>query len=599
MTIAYYIKQGNLNFADKIIFSDLEIYLYPGDKICLIGRNGCGKSSLMKVIFGDYELDSGEIFKDPNIKIGYLTQDIKTNLDCSIYDFVLSELDDPDSQRYQADIILDKLLIDGNLNLSNCSGGQLRRAYLAKVLVLKPDILLLDEPTNHLDITAIEWLEDFVKTYQGIVICISHDRAYLSNVTNKIWWIDRGVLRKSDQGFKYFEEWQEVVMRQEEAVLRKLNRKREVENDWLNAGVTARRKRNQKRLADLKNLRENLKQQTLKLSVAKQRLTAIMAEEVKKNRFIIEADAVSFAFGHKKIINNFSFQVKKGEKIGVIGANGSGKSTFIKLLTKQLLPQIGKIIHGTNLEISYLDQHKTPLNPSLSLWQTLCPTGGDQIFLTNGSTMHVAGYLKRFMFDPALLNAKVATLSGGEASRLLLAKILARPGNLLIMDEPTNDLDMDSLEMLLEILSDYEGTLIMVSHDRDFLDRLVTRSLIFSREQIIDIVGGYEDYQRLTLPQISSKPLKLSPTKAETTNNKPSVKLSYKHQRLLETIPLEVETIEQAIKSLEAQLSDHNLYLVNPDKFYDLTKKLEYSQLKLDNLINEWMSIEEIQKNFK
>ncbi|WPY01255.1 ABC transporter ATP-binding protein [Candidatus Trichorickettsia mobilis] len=600
MTIAYYIKQGNLNFADKIIFSDLEIYLYPGDKICLIGRNGCGKSSLMKVIFGDYELDSGEIFKDPNIKIGYLTQDIKTNLDYSIYDFVLSELDDPDSQRYQADIILDKLLIDGNLNLSNCSGGQLRRAYLAKVLVLKPDILLLDEPTNHLDITAIEWLEDFVKTYQGIVICISHDRAYLSNVTNKIWWIDRGVLRKSDQGFKYFEEWQEVVMRQEEAVLRKLNRKLEVENDWLNAGVTARRKRNQKRLADLKNLRENLKQQTLKLSMAKQRLTAIMAEEVKKNRFIIEADAVSFAFGHKKIINNFSFQVKKGEKIGIIGANGSGKSTFIKLLTKQLLPQIGKIIHGTNLEISYLDQHKTPLNPSLSLWQTLCPTGGDQIFLTNGNAMHVAGYLKRFMFDPALLNAKVATLSGGEASRLLLAKILARPGNLLIMDEPTNDLDMDSLEMLLEILSDYEGTLIMVSHDRDFLDRLVTRSLIFSREQIIDIVGGYEDYQRLTLPQISSKPLKLAPTKAaETTTNKPAIKLSYKHQRLLETIPLEVETIEQAIKSLEAQLSDHNLYLVNPDKFYDLTKELEYSQLKLDNLINEWMSIEEIQKSLK
>ncbi|WP_316355099.1 ABC-F family ATP-binding cassette domain-containing protein [Candidatus Trichorickettsia mobilis] len=599
MTIAYYIKQGNLNFADKIIFSDLEIYLYPGDKICLIGRNGCGKSSLMKVIFGDYELDSGEIFKDSTIKIGYLTQDIKTNLDYSIYDFVLSELDDPDGQRYQADIILDKLLIDGNLNLSNCSGGQLRRAYLAKVLVLKPDILLLDEPTNHLDITTIEWLEDFVRAYQGIVICISHDRAYLSNVTNKIWWIDRGVLRKSDQGFKYFEEWQEVVMRQEEAVLRKLNRKLEVENDWLNAGVTARRKRNQKRLADLKNLRENLKQQTLKLSIAKQRLTAIMAEEVKKNRFIVEAAAVSFAFEHKKIINNFSFQVKKGEKIGIIGANGSGKSTFIKLLTKQLLPQTGKIIHGTNLEISYLDQHKTPLNPSLSLWQTLCPTGGDQIFLTNGSTMHVAGYLKRFMFDSALLNAKVATLSGGEASRLLLAKILARPGNLLIMDEPTNDLDMDSLEMLLEILSDYEGTLIMVSHDRDFLDKLVTRSLIFSREQIIDIVGGYEDYQRLALPKISSKPTKSSLAKVETTTNKPSVKLSYKHQRLLETIPLEVETVEQAIKSLEAQLSDHNLYLVNPDRFYVLTKKLEYSQLKLDDLINEWINIEEIQKSLK
>ncbi len=494
MVPIFYIKEGDLSFADKKILSSLELYVSPGDRICLVGRNGCGKSSLMKIIDGEYELDSGELFQDPAIKIGHLKQDMKLLPEGKIYDFVLSSFkDDYDGNKYQADIILKQLSIDGNSGLENCSGGQIRRVCLAKALINSPDILLLDEPTNHLDILAIEWLEDYIHNYNGAVICISHDRTFQENISNKIWWIDRGYLRKSSKGFKYYDQWREEIIEVEESALRKMNRKLEVEKGWLNTGVTARRKRNQKRLANLHNLRESYKAHQSNLKSAKVRLQIELAEEMKKTKFIIEAENISYNFPGKKLFDNFTFKVKKGEKIGVIGPNGIGKSTFIRILIKDIEPELGKVKHGTNLEITYFDQYRSELNPTHSLKQTLCPTGGDQIFLKD-RTMHVAGYLKKFMFDPKIIEDKVSTLSGGEANRLLLAKALISPGNFLILDEPTNDLDMDSLEMLLEILADYTGTLIIVSHDRDFLERLVTRTLVFTGEEIIDLYGGYTDY---------------------------------------------------------------------------------------------------------
>ncbi len=601
-TPIYYIKNGNLNFAEKTILSNLTLYIYRGDKICLIGRNGCGKSSLMKVISGNYELDSGELFHDSSTTINYLNQDVSLNLNVTIYDFVLDQFKEDDIDQYQTDIILEKLQLDKTSNLSNCSGGQIRRAHLAKTLVARPDILLLDEPTNHLDITTIEWLEDFVKSYNGAIICVSHDRAFLTNVTNKIWWLDRGNLRKSDKGFKYFEEWQTSIIEQEEAVLKKLNKKLDTENDWLQTGVTARRKRNQKRLADLKTLREITKQQANKLALSKQRVQVEQEQDIRKSKFIVEFENVSFHYPNIKIMDNFNFRVKKGEKIGVIGANGSGKTTFIKLLTKHIAPITGQVMHGAKLDISYFDQHRIELNPAHSLQQILCPTGGDQVFLPN-KTMHVAGYLKQFMFDPKLLTTKVATLSGGEASRLLLAKTLINPGNLLILDEPTNDLDMDSLEILLDILGDYAGTLLIISHDRDFLNRLVTRTLIFSNNNIIDIVGSYEDYRQLINKNISSSAgVKLINKSANHfTNNIPSSlenneitpkKLSYKHQRLLETIPKEIEQLEMQIKNLELILSDSNLYSSNPTKFNKTSQDLENCKKKLDDLITTWVEIE-------
>jgi len=612
----YYIKNGSLRFADKIVFEDIELYLHHGDKVCLIGRNGCGKSSLMKVINGDYELDSGDLYQDPKTTTSYLRQDSKIDLSVSIYEFILKDLGD--DAKYKADIIFEKLQIEGAKIMSSLSGGQLRRASLAKALVEEPEILLLDEPTNHLDIAAIEWLEDYVKSYPGSVVCISHDRAFLNNVTNKLWWIDRGVLRKSDKGFKYFEEWQEKLLEHEEATLKKMQKKLDEENIWLSQGVTGRRKRNQKRLSDLRRLRETMREKTNHLASGKQKIESITTDEAKKTRFIIEADGLCFGYSSAEnkglIIKDFSFRVKKGEKIGLIGPNGSGKSTLIKLLLKELEPESGRVRHGTELDLSYFDQHRTDLNPNHSLKQTLCPSGGDQVFL-HDKTTHVVSYLKSFMFDPKMLNAKVSTLSGGEANRLLLAKALINPGNLFILDEPTNDLDMDTLEMLLEVLSDYTGTLIVVSHDRDFLEKLVTRTLVFTPDQgILDIIGGYDDYVKY-YKKDAPVPVKVKKTSValgldpkvlgnsqdpgifanhSSKENKPRKKLSYKDQRLLENIPSEIDALEARIIAIEKELGSTTLYMKDPVKFGKLSEELEVSRSKIDELTEVWMKIEEM-----
>jgi ATP-binding cassette subfamily F protein uup len=599
MTPVFYIKDGNLSFADKSVLSDIELYISPGDRVCLVGRNGCGKSSLMKIITGEYELDVGELFKAPGLEIGYLKQDVRNLPAGTIYDLVLSSFSDREINRYNADIILNQLELDGNLELKNCSGGQVRRAFLAETLVRSPDILLLDEPTNHLDIRAIEWLESYVKSYKGAVVCISHDRSFLENVTNKVWWIDRGILKKSNRGFKFYDQWREEVITAEEAALRKANRKLEVEKSWLNTGVTARRKRNQKRLASLHRLRETLRSQTAHLTAAKAKVQLELSEEVKRTKFIIEAEGISYAYPGKKLFDNFSFKVKKGEKIGVIGPNGVGKSTLIKLLVKQIEPDSGRVKHGTNIEITYFDQHRSNLNPNHSLKQTICPGGGDQVFLKD-KEMHVAGYLKKFLFDPKTLENKVSTLSGGEANRLLLAKSLTNPGNFFVLDEPTNDLDMDSIEMLLEILADYSGTLIIISHDRDFLERLVTRTIVFTEDDIIDLYGGYEDYLKYYKKQ--SKPertIKNKPVKQESLRASAPAKLSYKYVRLLETLPKEIDDLENRIIAIEEELSSPDLYQSDNKKFNKLSSELEVAKLSLDKKMELWLEVEAMKEEME
>lgn len=593
MTPIFYIKDGNLSFADKVILSNVELYVSPGDRICLVGRNGCGKSSLMKIITSEYDLDHGEPFRAPGLDIGYLKQDMKIVLQGTIYDLVLSGFSDQENSKYNADIILNQLEIDGNLELNQCSGGQIRRACLAQALVRMPDILLLDEPTNHLDIRAIEWLEGYVKSYKGAVICISHDRTFLENVTNKVWWIDRGVLQKSNRGFKFYDQWREEIIATEEAALRKANRKLEAEKSWFNTGVTARRKRNQKRLAGLYRLRETLRSQTAHLHQAKAKVQLELSKDVAKTKFIIEAENISYSYPGKKLFDDFSFRVKKGEKIGVIGPNGVGKSTLIKLLVKQLEPDSGRIKHGANIDITYFDQHRSHLNPNHSLKQTICPGGGDQVFLKD-STMHVAGYLKKFMFDPKTLENKVSTLSGGESNRLLLSKSLINPGNFFVLDEPTNDLDMDSIEMLLDILADYTGTLIIISHDRDFLERLVTRTLVFADDgKIIDLYGGYDDYLKYyKKDEKITKPTKSKDLSKKVTKNQISQKLSYKYARLLETLPAEIEALENKIIIIEEKLSHPDLYNSDNKKFNQLSQELEQSKLDLDSKMELWLEIE-------
>lgn len=600
----YYIKSGSLSFADKIIFEDLEIYLHKSDKICLIGKNGSGKSSLMKIISGDYEIDNGEIFVEPGISKGFLKQDSICSDDISIFDYILQDYN-IEEDRYLADIILENLEIDGNLILNNLSGGQRRRVELAKILIKKPDILLLDEPTNHLDIKAIEWLEEYIKSYQGAIICISHDRAFLANITNKIWWLDRGYLRKSNRGYKFFDEWQSEILREEEENLRKLDKKLAEENLWLNQGISARRKRNQKRLASLKTLRTQLQNHKNHLLSAKQKIQFELDDHVKKSNFIIEAESINFSYKNKAILKDFSIRVKKGEKIGVIGPNGSGKSTLIKIITGELKPESGRIKLGNNIDITYFDQHRSDLNNDHTIWRTMCPLSGDRVFFQDGD-MHVAAYLKKFMFDPKILQNKVSTLSGGEKNRLLLAKALTKPGNFLILDEPTNDLDMDSLELLLEILADYNGTLFVVSHDRDFLEKLVTRTLVLTEENnIIDLIGGYEDYLKFYKKDISQKDVKKIKSVEKTSahiekkdedNSKPQ-KLSYKYVRLLEILPQEIEKLENDIMQIEKELCDENLYKKNPEKFQKFTKLLEDSKKLLEDKFQLWIEIENMKNN--
>lgn len=593
----YYIKNGSLSFADKVIFEDLELYIYPGDRICLIGRNGSGKSSLMKVINGDYELDDGDIFHDSRSKISYLIQENVIHSSKSIYQFILGDKFS-EEEKYQADIVLENLQIPLDTPINKFSGGQVKRLMLARSLVEQPEILLLDEPTNHLDIATIEWLEGYVNQYQGAIICISHDRSFLQNTTNKVWWIDRGCVRKSDKGFKFFDEWQEEVLQYEESVLRKLDKKMQQENIWLNQGVTARRKRNQKRLSNLMRLREQMRAHKAHIAKNKRKIEDIELDEAKKSKFIIKAENISYEIDNKKLINDFSIEVQKGEKIGIIGPNGVGKTTLINLLLGTLNPTEGKIRRGKTIDVTYFDQHRSAINPKHTLQQFLCPNGGDQVFLQN-KTMHVAGYLKQFLFDPKLAFAKIGILSGGERGRLLLAKSLINPGNVLVLDEPTNDLDMDSLETLLEILSDYQGTLIVVSHDRDFLDKLVTRTLVFDDSGgLVDFIGGYEDYQKFhkrknVLPSKTSSKKSLNEGKDNIRAKAPAKKLSYNLQRKLELLPKQVEELEAKISDYETQLADSELFAKNPENFARITSDYNQAKIDIEALQEEWIEIAE------
>lgn len=587
----FYIKNGYLSFGNKTVLENIELFINKGDKICLIGRNGSGKSSLMRVINGDYEFDEGEVYIEPKISIYYLNQDIQL-LDQKVMDYMMSG---SNKDEYQAQLFLDELLIP-NIYMQNLSGGMKRKVFLAKTLMESPEILLLDEPTNHLDISTIEWLEKYIQDYKGAVICISHDKSFLSNVTNKLWWIDKAILRKSDKGFKYFEEWQEGVLLEEERNSRKLQKKVELENVWLSQGVTARRKRNQGRLKDLFGLRDKLKN-SKRISQSQNLSITFDTNDILKSKFILEATEISYIHENKTIINQFSTKIKRGEKIGIIGPNGSGKSTLIKMLIGEIKPSSGNIRYGKDLDITYFDQHRTELNENHTLKEILVPEGGDYVFLQKRE-MHVGAYLKNFMFDPKRMFDKVSTLSGGEKNRLLLAKKLINPGNLLVLDEPTNDLDMDSLEMLLDYLYEYKGTLFIVSHDRDFLNRLVEKTLFIADLKVHNIIGGYDDYKRyinekesINSNQKSQIPINKKTEIIKQTSNK----LSYKHQRLLEVLPKEINKLEEEITNIHKILeNDQFLYIKDQKTFDELSQQLIHKQKLVEEKTIEWMEIEEI-----
>jgi ATP-binding cassette subfamily F protein uup len=607
MAIPPYVSLRNVmvTFGGNPVFDGLELNICPGERYSLVGRNGCGKSTLMKLIAGQIELDRGERYVQPGITIGYLPQQIEPEENQTVYDFVLEgfETDEDGPQHYLVDQMLHPLQLEGQWVMSQLSGGQQRRAALARSLFLKPDVLLLDEPTNHLDISAIEWLERYLNQFEGALLCISHDRAFLANISNRIVWMDRGQLRAHSKGYSDFERWSEEWLEHEAARLAKLGRKIEGENDWMHGGISARRKRNMRRVAELRAMREKLKREKSSLaratgSVALAPLTGSMT-----SRLIAEFFNVNYAIDGKPILNNFTGRFLRGDKVGILGKNGSGKSTFLKLVIGQLQAQSGRIRRGAHLEVSYFDQNRDTLDPDDTPWTTMCPEGGDTVKVGD-RYRHVVAYLKDFLFTPDEVKSKVGLLSGGQANRLLLAKVLADPGNVLVLDEPTNDLDMDTLDMLQEVLADYKGTLFIVSHDRDFIDRIVTRTVVFEGDGVVeDYIGGYYDYlaQRKANPKtetaVATASAHRKSTETETVNTaplpaKPRTKLSYKHQRALETMPALIESLSADIAAREAILTDADLYLTHPERFHKVTSEIEALKQKRAEAEEAWLEAE-------
>lgn len=637
--LIFNLEDVSLSFGGKPIFEDISVNISEYDKICLVGRNGAGKSTLMKLITGDYEADAGKRFVLKGTKIGYLRQQVEYDDDISVKEFVLHGLpkeERTEDKSYLADMVISPLALDADAKMGSLSGGQVRRAALAQSLVDEPDLLLLDEPTNHLDLGSIEWLEGYLKSYRGALVCVSHDRAFLSNISSKILWIDRGTVRSNNRGYKYFEGWAQELLEQEARTLHNMQKKMESELDWTQGGVSARRKRNMRRMNELHRLREKLKKDKASYRSVTTGIKLDPLESVQASKIIVEFKEVSKSFvsdegKKKKILDNFNLRMLRGDRVGILGKNGSGKSTFLKLLIGEMQPDVGRIKLGKNVEISYFDQHRSDLNPKKTVWETLCPEGGDYVFLGSGENRkpkHVCGYLKDFLFDPRIANEMVSTLSGGQQNRLMLAKILANPGSVLILDEPTNDLDMDTLDMLQEIIANYEGTLFIVSHDRDFLDRTVTQIIAFEGDGVVEgHVGGYSDYIEAKNAEILKKDKSKASAKQNVSkmttgdcNNgskgsktgsklhenelknakngavsaKKAQKLSYKLQYELDNLPKKISDLEAEIKSLQVVLSDADLYMKEPEKFDLSSQRLAEAEAELEESELRWLELDEM-----
>src|SRR6478672_60607 len=510
------------------LFRGLDIYIGQRDRLALIGRNGAGKTTLLKCIAGMVDPDEGKRTIVPGTNVVLLEQDPNMEGFATLEEWVLHGRDAP--QAHEAAAIADQLGIDLSRPTATASGGERRRAAITRALAQQPDVLLLDEPTNHLDLGAIEWLEEWLKRFTGAFIVISHDRTFLNRLTCSCIWLDRGQLRRAEIGFGGFEAWTERVYEEESRAAEKLDAKLKLELHWLQRGVTARRRRNQGRLTKLHEMRA---QRAAMLGPTGSAKLALAKDDV-KSKTVIEADQVSKSYGERQIIRDFSLRIQRGDRIGIVGPNGAGKTTLLKLLTGEIQPDMGKVRQAKTLSGIVIDQQRKLMEPTRRVKDVLA-NGGDWIEV-RGSKKHIKGYLKEFLFDPSLTDASIGSLSGGERSRLLLAREFAREANLLVLDEPTNDLDLETLDLLQEVIADYEGTVLIVSHDRDFLDRTVTITLGLDGTGKVDIVaGGYEDwvrkrYETARAPAKAASQQKAAsaPASRPTSTNK---KLTYKDQR--------------------------------------------------------------------
>lgn len=590
------LKDINLTFGGTPLLEGAELTVAPGDRVCLVGRNGSGKSTLLKIAAGLVEPDRGERFAHPNASIRYLRQEADFTGFETVRAYVeagLGPTDDP----YLADYLLMELGLDGEADPRTLSGGEARRAGLAQAIVAKPDVLLLDEPTNHLDLTAIEWLESTLQASRSALLLISHDRRFLETLSRATVWLDRGKTRRLEQGFAAFEDWRDKVLEEEEIERHKLDRKIVRENQWMHGGVTGRRKRNVRRVRELKAMRQEVREQ--RHVVGTVRLDA--SEGGISGKLVVEATGISKAYGDTGIVSDLDLRVMRGDRLGIVGPNGAGKTTLIKLLTGEIAPDSGTIRHGANLEIVALDQKRDELNPNWTVSDALTGGRGDQVII-NGKPRHVASYMQDFLFLPEQRLSPIRVLSGGERARLMLARALAKPSNVLILDEPTNDLDLETLDLLQELLSDYAGTILLVSHDRDFLDRIVTSVLAPEGDGYwTEYAGGYSDMlaqrkgeglQKKSQSNAAAASRK-GAAESSATSTPAKQKLSFKDKHALTTLPIEMAKLEAEIQNLAAKLADADLFTRDRAAFDKTSERLGQAQMQLEAAETRWLELEE------
>jgi len=584
-------------FGSTRLLEGASLSVAPGERLALVGRNGSGKSTLLKVAAGLIEAESGTRFVQPGATMRYLEQEPDLSAFPDVMAYVEAGLG-PSDDPYRARYLLEQLGMTGAEKPAALSGGETRRAALARALAPSPDILLLDEPTNHLDLPAIEWLEGELASLDSALVLISHDRRFLERLSRAMVWLDRGTTRRLERGFAHFEEWRDQVLEDEERGAHKLARKIVREEHWLRYGVTARRKRNVRRLENLHALRSRRRERV----TAPGRVTMTAAEAAGSGNLVIAADAISKAYGERFVVRDVSTRVIRGDRIGIVGPNGAGKTTLLNMLTGVLAPDTGEVRLGTGLEMVGLDQRRASLDPSISLSAALTEGRGDQVHV-NGQPRHVIGYMKAFLFTPEQARTPLSALSGGERGRLMLARAFAKPSNLLVLDEPTNDLDLETLDLLQELVAEYAGTVILVSHDRDFLDRTVTSVIAWEGEgRWQEYAGGYTDMVaqrghgvRARVAEAEAKPAAAAP-KPEAPRIAPPppkrVRMNAKEQHELKTLPARMETLGKEIAALEAKVADSTFYTRDPAGFARATEALGTAQAALAAAEERWLELE-------
>ena len=596
------LKEINLTFGGTPLLNGVELSVSQGERVCLIGRNGSGKSTLLKIVAGLVDYDKGSRFVQPGATVQYLPQEP----DFTGFETTLAYVEagmGAGDDHYQAMYLLEQLGLTGEEDPSNLSGGEARRTALARVLAPEPDILLLDEPTNHLDLTTIEWLEGELASRRCALVIISHDRRFLSNLSRATAWLDRGQIKQIDRGFSAFEQWRDDILAEEERDQHKLDRKIVNEEHWLRHGVSGRRKRNVKRLAGLHDLRAQ--RQDYRGVTGSANLAASEAD--KSGKLIVEAKGICRTYGDRKIVDDFSIRIQRGDRIGVVGPNGAGKTTMINMLTGGEAPDSGTIRFGANIEMATLDQHRESLSPKTTLAEALTGGRGDHV-MVNGTPKHVVSYMKDFLFSQEQMRTPLEVLSGGERGRLMLARALAKPSNVLVLDEPTNDLDLETLDVLEDMLGDYEGTVILISHDRDFLDRVVTSVIVpEGNGKWTEYAGGYTDMLAQRGADLKREKATSASESVKSSGNGKSTpaksaakkKMNFKDKHLLDTLPKAIASFQADIAKQQRHLDDPNLYKKDRKKFDTVSAALSAAQKGLAEAEEKWLELETLREEIE